>query len=35
MLDAVGTPLILGNLSEDDRTLIEQFFDNAVLGGLF
>ena len=35
MLDAVGTPLILSDLAEDDRTLVEQFFDNAVLGRLF
>jgi len=35
VLNAIGTPLILGNLAEDDRTLVEKFFDNAVLGGLF
>ncbi len=35
MLDAVGTPLIFGNLAEDGRTLVEKFFDNAVLSRLF
>jgi hypothetical protein len=35
MLDAVRTPLILGDFAEDNRALIKQFFNNPVLGRLF
>jgi len=35
VLDTVRTPLILGDLAEDNRALIEQFFDDPILGALF
>jgi hypothetical protein len=35
VLDAVRAPLILGNFAKDDWALIEQFFNNPVLGRLF
>lgn len=35
VLDAVRTPLILGDFAKDNWALIEQFFNNPVLGRLF
>lgn len=30
MLDAIRTPLTLGDLAEDAETLVEEFVDNTV-----
>jgi hypothetical protein len=35
VLDTVRTPLVLGDLAEDNWALIEQFFDDPILGTLF
>ena len=35
MLNAVRTPLALGDFSEDDRALPEQLVNDAILGGVF
>ena len=34
MLNAIGAPLVLRDLGEDDRALIEKFINNAILRGL-
>lgn len=35
MLDAVGSPLVLRNVSENMSTLVEEFVDDSILSGLF
>lgn len=35
VLDAVGSPLVLCHVSENMSTLIEEFIDDSILGGLF
>jgi len=32
VLDAVRTPLALGDLAEDAETLVKEFIDNTVFG---
>jgi len=35
VLNAVRTPLVLRNLTEHGRSLIEQLIDDPVFGGVF
>lgn len=35
VLHAVGSPLVLRNISENMSTLVEEFVDDSILGGLF
>ena len=35
MLDAVRAPLVLADISEDRRALVEQLVDDAIFRGFF